>query len=55
MTLLGLLFNRSQYFWIPGLAFSVSLGVFNAWITQVDTMFDHTVGVGQVCQYIQTW
>ncbi|XP_072020390.1 solute carrier family 49 member 4-like [Amphiura filiformis] len=38
---------RSQYFWIPGLAFSVSLGVFNAWITQVDTMFQHTVQVGQ--------
>ena len=26
----------------------MSLGVFNAWATQLDTMFKHTVQVGQV-------
>ena len=44
-----LTFIRNTQFWILGLAYSVSTGIYSAWITQLDTLFQHADGVDQVC------
>ncbi|XP_072032296.1 solute carrier family 49 member 4-like [Amphiura filiformis] len=39
--------SRSSAFWMPALAYACSIGVYNVWTTQFDTIFQHLVGVGQ--------
>ncbi len=52
LSILFLVINRSSQFWIPALANACSIGIYNVWDTQFDTIFQHLVDVGQVGVYL---
>ncbi|XP_033625226.1 LOW QUALITY PROTEIN: solute carrier family 49 member 4 homolog [Asterias rubens] len=49
----ALLLVKNVQFWILGLAYSIGTGVYGAWVTQLDTIFENADGVGQdTCGWI---
>ncbi|XP_072020445.1 solute carrier family 49 member 4 homolog [Amphiura filiformis] len=37
----------SKQFWLPALCYSICVGFYNVWESQIDTIFQNTMGVNQ--------